>query len=399
VRWFHIGIKDLKITVRDVAAVGVLLGMPIVLIFILGSALGNLNSSIGKIPVAIVDLDKGRVGAKVTDGFFTDSQLVKLFDARRMRSVPEAQAAVASGDLAGALVVPAEFSRRLDTGRPGQLTIYTDPGRDISATVFRSVATALSTRVSAASIAARTSAFYVIPLASRDPGIVGSTIAQAVSSATATGALELVTVKETTSARGKEVRNLDYYAGSMSAMFILFGAMFGAFSLVRERSDWTLPRIMTTPATRADIVGGKVFGVMAVGMAQWAVLYAFTAGVFGVHWGSAASVWLVATGTVWSAAGMSVFIAAVGRTVRSVSGIAQLMIQAMAALGGSFFPVAAFPAWLQPLHYLTVNGWAVDGFLASMRGAGLVAVLPDFGALVLLGALFFGVGVWRLRWE
>ena len=96
---------------------------------------------------------------------------------------------------------------------------------------------------------------------------------------------------------------------------------------------------MTTPATRADIVGGKVFGVMAVGMAQWAVLYAFTAGVFGVRWGYAPAVWLVATGTVWSAAGMSVFIAAVGRTVRSVSGISQLFIQAMAALGGSFFPV------------------------------------------------------------
>ena len=53
-RWFHIGIKDLKVTVRDVAAVGVLLGMPIVLIFILGSALGNLNSSVGKIPVDAV---------------------------------------------------------------------------------------------------------------------------------------------------------------------------------------------------------------------------------------------------------------------------------------------------------------------------------------------------------
>jgi ABC-2 type transport system permease protein len=399
VRWFHIGIKDLKVTVRDVAAVGVLLGMPIVLIFILGSALGNLNSSIGKIPVAVVNLDRGRVGAKVTDGFFTDAQLLKLFSATRMRSLPEARDAVARGDLAGALVVPAEFSRRLDTGRPGELTVYTDPGRDISATVFRSVATALSTRVSAASIAARTAAFYVVPLASRDPGIVGSAIGQAVSSATATGALEIVTMKETTAAQGREVRNLDYYAGSMSAMFILFGAMFGAFSLVRERSDWTLPRIMTTPASRADIVGGKVFGVMAVGMAQWAVLYAFTAGVFGVRWGYAPAVWLVATGTIWSAAGMSVFIAAVGRTVRSVSGIAQLMIQAMAALGGSFFPVAAFPLWLQPLHYLTVNGWAVDGFLASMRGAGVIAVLPNVGALAALGAVFFAVGVWRLRWE
>lgn len=398
-RWFHIGIKDLKVTIRDVAAIGVLLGMPIVLIFILGSALGNLSSSIGKIPVAIVNLDQGRVGAKVTDGFFTDSQLRKLFATTRMRSVSEARAAVSRGDLAGVLVVPAEFSRRLDTGRPGVLTVYTDPGRDISATVFRSVATALSTRVSAASIAARTTAFYVAPLASRNPGIVGSAIGQAVSSATATGALELVTMKETTAAQGREVRNLDYYAGSMSAMFILFGAMFGAFSLVRERSDWTLPRIMTTPTTRADIVGGKVFGVMAVGMAQWAVLYAFTAGVFGVRWGNPAAVWLLALGTVWSAAGMSVFIAAVGRTVRSVSGIAQLFIQAMAALGGSFFPVSIFPVWLQPLHYLTVNGWAIDGFLASMRGAGVMGVLPNVGALVALGAVFFSFGVWRLRWE
>lgn len=398
-RWYHIGIKDLKVTVRDVAAIGVLLGMPIVLIFILGSALGNLNASIGKIPVAIVNLDQGRVGSKVTDGFFTDKQLLKLFVATRMRSVSEARAAVARGDLAGALVVPTDFSRRLDTGRPGQLTVYTDPGRDISATVFRSVATALSTRVSAASIAARTTAFYVVPLASRDPGIVGSAIGQAVSSATATGALELVTMKETTAAQGREVRNLDYYAGSMSAMFILFGAMFGAFSLVRERSDWTLPRIMTTPASRADIVGGKVFGVMAVGLAQWAVLYAFTAGVFGVRWGDPVAVWALALGTVWSAAGMSVFIAAVGRTVRSVSGIAQLMIQAMAALGGSFFPISAFPVWLQPLHYMTVNGWAIDGFLASMRGGDALAVLPNVGALVALGGVFFAVGVWRLRWE
>jgi ABC-type multidrug transport system permease subunit len=71
----------------------------------------------------------------------------------------------------------------------------------------------------------------------------------------------------------------------------------------------------------------------------------------------------------------------------------------MAAIGGSFIPVTQFPAWMQPLHYVSVNGWAIDGILAVMRGSGAVAVLPNVAALLGIAAVFFAVGSWRLRWE
>jgi ABC-2 type transport system permease protein len=160
VRWIHIGLKDLKVTLRDKAATGILLAMPMLLIVILGSALGNLADNISKIPVAIVNLDEGEVGAQIADTFFTDASLKDLFLASRMRDPLSARAEVERGDMVGALVFPHDLTRRINTGKPSELTVYVDPGRQISGTVFRSVAEGVSTQVSAASIAARTAAYY-----------------------------------------------------------------------------------------------------------------------------------------------------------------------------------------------------------------------------------------------
>jgi ABC-2 type transport system permease protein len=295
-------------------------------------------------------------------------------------------------------VVPQDFSRRLNTGRPSVLTLYSDPGRPIAGSVFKGVAESLSTRVSAASIAARTSAYYVTQLRVNDPGFYSGVIGKAVQSATETGALGAVGVFETTAARGEDISTLAYYSGAMSVMFLMFGSMFGAFSLVRERDNWTLPRMLMTPTSRTEVLGGKMLGVFLVGLVQFAVLFAFTSAM-GVKWGDLFAIALVATSTVTAATGLAVFIAAVAKTVRAVSGIAQMLIQFMAAVGGSFVPVSTFPTWMQPLHYFSVNGWAIDGVLAAMRGGGVISVLPNVAALLGIALGFFLIGAWRLRWE
>jgi len=184
----------------------------------------------------------------------------------------------------------------------------------------------------------------------------------------------------------------------MSVMFLMFGSMFGAFSLVRERDNWTLPRMLMTPTPRVEVLGGKMFGVFLVGVAQFMVLFTFTSAL-GVKWGDPLAIALIALSTVAAATGLSIFIAAVAKSVRAVSGLAQMLIQFMAAVGGSFVPVSTFPSWMQPLHYASVNGWAIDGILATMRGGSTLDVLPNVGALLVIAAAFFAVGAWRLRWE
>lgn len=399
-RALAIGWKDLRITVRDRGALGILLAMPMVLILILGSALSGGGGSLSQVKVAIVNQDAGTLGKRVTDGFFTDARLTEVFDAQHMRDPATARALVARGDLAGALVVPRDFTKSVNSGRPVKITVYADPGRAVSSAVFTNVAQAMSSQVSAASVAVRATVHYISPAVLAGGGAaVGVAVQKAVRSATSTEALDAVTTDERNAARGREIPTLDYYAAGMSVMFLLFGSMYGAFSLVRERADWTLPRMMTSPASKLDILGGKMLGVFGVGVLQWAALFGFTR-LLGVKWGAdPLAVWLVALSTVAAATGLAVLLATAGKSVRAVSGVGPLVIQLMALAGGSMIPIAQFPQWLQPIHYATVNGWAIDAMLAVMRGEGVAQVLPNVAALLGLAAAFFGIGVARLRWE
>ena len=62
-RSWYIALKDVLVWTRDPAALGILLGMPLVLIFILGSALGGVADGGGSIDVAVVDLSRGSATA------------------------------------------------------------------------------------------------------------------------------------------------------------------------------------------------------------------------------------------------------------------------------------------------------------------------------------------------
>jgi ABC-2 type transport system permease protein len=397
-RAWAIGWKDVRVTVRDRSALGILLVMPMVLILILGSALGGANSGISHVRIAVVNQDRGTVGKRITDAFFDNERITELFDAQHMRDAALARDLVSRGDLAGAVVVPDGFSKGLNSGRPVKLTVYTDPGYPVFSAVLRSIVDALSTQISAASVAARTTVRYM-PANVVVSGQAGAMIGRAVRAATETSALEAVGVDERLAASRRDVTTLDYYASGMSVMFLLFGSMFGAFSMVRERSDWTLPRMLTSPASKLDVIGGKMLGVFVVGVLQWSALFGFALAL-GVHWADVAGpLWALALATVAAATGLAVLLSTVGTSVRAVSGVGPLVIQLSAVAGGSMIPVSQFPAWLQPVRFLTVNGWAIDGMLAVMRGGGFGQIWGSVVALLVMAGAFFAVGVWRLRWQ
>jgi ABC-type multidrug transport system permease subunit len=46
------------------------------------------------------------------------------------------------------------------------------------------------------------------------------------------------------------------------------------------------------------------------------------------------------------------------------------------------------------------NAWALDAYQDLLvRGYGLLGVLPKAGALAAFALVFFGIGVWRFRFE
>jgi len=319
----------------------------------------------------------------------------------RSRDLEGVRTRVGNGDLAAALVIPRGFSANLGQGTV-TLQVLRDPGSDISAGIWESIVRGVATRYSTAVVVVRTAieaAQRIGSPALAQPGGADAIVGYAISQGSRDDALDAVKVTDTVSGGTVKLGAIDYYALSMTAMFLMFGAMFGATSTVRERVEQTMDRMLASPASRSSIVGGKMFGVFLLGMAQFAVLYVFTKFVLGVVWGSSfAAVLLIATAEIAAVTGLATLISSVAKTQRAIGGIAPLLIQVQAALGGAFFQIDILPKWIQPIRFLSVVGWAMEGWRAiQVEGAGVAGVLIPAFALFTMAVVFFGVGVWRME--
>jgi len=278
-----------------------------------------------------------------------------------------------------------------------------DPGSELSANIWESIVRSISIELSRVSVVAQTAgqaAGTAVQQQGLPPQVVEAVIGSAIAAATADDAEDPVTIEVVEAKKDvKAITPLDYYSLSMTSMFLLFGAMFGSFSFITERREQTMSRLLSTPTARSSFVGGKMLGIMLLGLIQFGVLYAYTSMMMKVNWGeSVTGTWLIAAAEVAAATGLAVLIASLAKTERGAGGIGPLLIQIMALTGGAFFQLSVLPPWLQPVRYFSVVGWALVGFQkVQLEGAGPADLLVELAALMAFAVVFFGIGVWRLR--
>ncbi len=384
--------KDVRIILRDRAATLVMLAMPLGLIFILGSALGGIESGDTiDAKVAIANEDRGEAGALFVDGLAEADEVTALFDIDTTLDAVDARVAVEKGDLSAALIIPPDLTERIGSGEPVALEVLQDPGSRITAGIWAgivraAVASASAQIITGETIAAEFGGPAGIPQGSiPQPGDAGE---------------PSVTVRDVEAEIGVRVSMISYYAAGMTGMFLLFASMFGAFAFIKERREQTLTRLMASPASTPLIIGGKALGIFAVAGAQFIVLLTGTALLFGVDWGEhAIATVLVGLAEAAAAAGLAMLLVALAKSERAVGGIGPAVIMFFAATGGSMIPAEMLPRWLQPFQVISPTYWAVDGFLDVMLGAGVMDVLPNIGAILLVGLVAFTFGVWRVRYE
>lgn len=395
-RLLQIALKDIKTLVRDKAAFLIMLGMPLVLIFILGSALGGVGESENvDIPVAIVSLDAGDEGARFAEAIAGVEDLQAVFNIDVRDDVDEVRAEVERGDLTAALVIPAGFSEALAAGDTAQLEVMQDPGSEMTAGIWAGVARAAAANLSAGQIVRIT-----VERTLADAGITQPPGTAQQGGGENTIEFDAVAVEELEVEPDKQVDMIDYYAAGQTGMFLLFGAMFGAFGFVKERREQTLARILASPATKVDIVGGKSLGIFAVGTAQFIVLFLGTKYLFGVDWGpTPGGILLIGLAEAFAATGLAMTLSALGKTERVIGGIGPTAIMLFAALGGSMIPVDMMPSWMMPLQSISPVYWAMGAFLDLMRGDPFSVIIGPLGALLGIGAALFGFGLWRLSYE
>lgn len=168
-----------------------------------------------------------------------------------------------------------------------------------------------------------------------------------------------------------------------------------------ERQKGTLRRLLTTPTHKATFLIGMITGQVLMAIVQMLLLVGFGILVMKLDWGhSPAALGLMLVSSALAAASLGTALATFVKTEGQANGLSILFGMVMALLGGCWYPIELFPAFVQNAVRIFPTRWAMDGLLAIvLRGEGLNGILPD--ALVLLGfaLVFFGVGIWRFRYE
>lgn len=361
-RLFVIAWKDVVLLVRDRAALLFLVLVPIVVITIIAETQGDEGKP--GIVLLVVNEDQGPVAEVL---------LESLRGRLKVREVDAAHAEQMVGgehDAPAALFLPARLSKNYLAGLPSQLTLLTDPVKQIEVATIK--------------------AFLL--LADREASTLADPLYE-----------ELLSLSERNATGSRlTIPQLELFVPGFSLMFTLMGVFFGVTLGLRDELDWgALTRLRIAPLPRGLLLGGKLLARFAVGVAQLWLLFIVGYLVWGVSLGrSPLAFALLIPAIVFSMTGFSLLIGAFARSREQIVPLGMTVVMVVCAIGGCWWPLYDAPPWLQQLAQVFLTTWAMEGLLDVMlREQGLVDVLPILGVLFAYGAICLVLGARFYRLE
>jgi ABC-2 type transport system permease protein len=328
---------------RDHRTLALLFGAPLIIL----SLLGYLLRGGGDVPpMGIVNLDAGPFGGAVTTQL-KESKTV----AASVMSPSDAQAKLRAGDIAGYILLPADFSARAQQARIIAPEVH---------------------------------------LEGSQPGLSQAILQAASQSFTALASLAGVRFAPQISYLygGPTFDTLDYFGAAFIGLVVFFLVfVITAVAFLRERGQGTLERLMASPLRRPEIVLGYMLGFTALALIQAAEVLAFSLLVLHVHnTGNVLLIFVLEALMAIAAVNLGIFLSMFARTEFQAVQFIPLVIVPQMLLAGIIFPVSTMPGPLQVVAHVLPLTYAVDGMRSIMiKGADLSWSSLQLDLAVVLG--------------
>lgn len=177
---------------------------------------------------------------------------------------------------------------------------------------------------------------------------------------------------------------LDNTVPAILAMMILFfGFILTGISFLRERSQGTLERLMASPVSRLDIVGGYLLGFLLFALIQtmiifFYIIYVLKVSFHGELWQILVFQIIIAIGAICLGTFFSIF----ARNEFQMMQFIPLIIVPQIFLCGLLWPVSQMPDYLQWIAKVLPLTYGVDGIRALMlQGKNLLDIGKEVGVL------------------
>jgi ABC-2 type transport system permease protein len=330
--------------------------MPILQLIIMGNAFG------GKIVgthVAIVDYDHGPQAVKLREAFDAVASNIKTFKTVEYTSEVQAREDVRTGKIDAAVVIPAQYSRRVYAQNAPNVGLVVDNSDQFTSSSIESEMQLIIDAITAPVI---------------QPRLANSV------------ALEIVELYP-------YVNYLKFLLPATVAMAMYISVMIGGGMLyIDDKARGVHEGYLVTPITKIELVFGmNIAGAMKATLAGicLTVIGSFMAGL-GVVFNPMADLELIllilATSIAFNGMMFLLMVRVNDPLVpRAMFGVLNVLLFYPS---GAMYPIAAFPKWLQAMAVVDPFTYAIHGFKAILlKDGGMTAIKGD-----LLFLFVFGIG-------
>ncbi len=353
-----------------------------------------------------------QAGNTETENTTNTTTLFDLTDTTLVADAAAARAGVEDGTYAAAIIIPANFSESVTYSQahpefdPVQIEVYGDSGRSVSPSIIRSVVESILNQVLTGQVAVKSTLDAMIARAQTNPSF-GLTFLTANNAGDFNpdftcafdGTFKTVGIQQQNASGEQASANLLVLFGSAQATFFaLFTASGGAASILEERRNGTLQRMLVSPTSRLLVLIGKLLGIFVMVLLQLVFLFigftlvnALLQGEFQLIWGTDwGSLIILILALSIASAGVGMLPVALSKTPEQSQVIGSVVALFMGALGGAFFTLPSFPI-TEFLEKFSVVHWGSDALATLSAGEG--SVWTNIVFLLMIGLVLFGASM------
>ncbi len=429
--------KELILLYRDFSGLMVLFVMPVALVIVVTLVQENVLKAMGetKTGVLLIDLDRKTIGRQIED-FLKKSGSVKIIKEINGKPVDmeSAQKAVARGEFQVGIVIPRGISDAFEkTARQrvknsisidgakkkkpieGQeplpdLLVYFDP--TLRENFRAGVVSSLENVLLGLDVKEKIKLlFELLPgeMEGAAQKAAGPMWSEEFKKRIPKAQIDwddrpLMTVKEKVARHGQEAiipntvqQNIP--AWTLFGMFFIVVPLGG--SIIRERQDGMLARLLTMPTSYLTIISGKISAYLLICLVQFALIMALgrlllpLLGAPVLDFGSSpAALILIMASAALAASGYGILLGTIARTYEQASMFGAVSVVIAAALGGIMVPVFIMPRIMQTISEFSPLAWGLNAFLSVfVRNGDVPSILPQ-----VLRLLIFFVSTTALAW-
>lgn len=369
-----------------------------------GNSGGNGNGQTCSLATQSADADTASGGPTLGELF-----IVTVLD-----DVESARSAVQNGDYVAAVIIPQGFSAALEpqinltantsTTQPtASLEVYGNDGSAISASIVRSVVTSITNQMLTGNVAVSAT---INTLVEQNPSaamqLQDNAEANAIFNCAFSSVLSAIGIQQEqlTDNQTLPVTAIILVAvgSSQAVFFALFSGQAGVLSIIAERDQGTLQRMIVSPTPRSHILAGKLIGTFFTAVFQLVALLLALLLIASLINGELLMIWgtnilglvAVVLALALCVAGLGIFLTGLIKKPDQVNTIGSVVNILLGLAGGAFG--VALPS---PIHELSLIYWGTDAFTKLTEGNPDIAL--NLLVLLIQGAFFFIVGAWMFN--